>query len=198
MKIVVIDYKRGNVRSVLYALERLGYSGVLSADPDEIAAADRVIFPGVGAAGKAMEHLRQSGLDEVIRSLSQPVLGICLGMQLLCEYSEENDTDCLGIIPGKVQLFQSTNGEKVPHMGWNSIQLKDGGWVSDSLQDAFVYFVHSYYVPSGPFTVAETNYTLPYSAVLRKDNFFATQFHPEKSGSVGEQILKDFLTQKLV
>ncbi len=194
--IAVIDYNAGNVRSVLYALERIGVEAVLTSDHDEIAAAEKVIFPGVGAAGTTMQFLREQGLDELIRSLKQPVLGVCLGMQLLCEYSEEDDnTPCLGIIPQAVKRFLPQKGEKVPHMGWNTLRLNDDSWLSPELEGQYTYFVHSYYVEKGPYTVAESDYVHPFSAVLRKDNFFATQFHPEKSGSVGEQILKDFLAQ---
>ena len=194
--IAVIDYNAGNVRSVLYALGRIGVEAVLTSNHDEIAAAEKVIFPGVGAAGTTMQFLRKQGLDELIRSLKQPVLGVCLGMQLLCEYSEENDnTPCLGIIPQAVKRFLPQKGEKVPHMGWNTLRLNNGSWLSPELEGQYTYFVHSYYVEKGPYTVAESDYVHPFSAVLRKDNFFATQFHPEKSGSVGEQILKDFLAQ---
>lgn len=194
--IAVIDYNAGNVRSVLYALERIGVEAVLTADHQEIAAAEKVIFPGVGAAGTTMQFLREQGLDELIRSLKQPVLGVCLGMQLLCESSEEdNNTPCLGIIPQAVKRFIPQAGEKVPHMGWNTLRLKSNSWLSPELDGQYAYFVHSYYVEQGPYTVAETDHVHPFSAVLRKDNFYATQFHPEKSGSVGEQILKDFLAQ---
>jgi len=153
-----------------------------------------VIFPGVGAAGTTMAFLRQKGLDELIPSLTQPVLGVCLGMQLLCDYSEEDDhTPCLGIIPQAVKRFQPQRGEKVPHMGWNTLRLHENSWLSAELEGQHAYFVHSYYVELGPYTVAETDYIHPFSAVLQKDNFYATQFHPEKSGSVGERILLDFL-----
>ena len=194
--VAVIDYNAGNVRSVLYALERIGVEAVLTSDHEQIKAAEKVIFPGVGAAGTTMRFLREQGLDELIRSLTQPVLGVCLGMQLLCEYSEEdNNTPCLGIIPQAVKRFIPTNGEKVPHMGWNILRLNEETWLSPNLEGQYTYFVHSYYVETGLYTVAESDYVHPFSAVLRKDNFFATQFHPEKSGSVGEQILKDFLAQ---
>lgn len=194
--IAVIDYNAGNVRSVLYALERIGVDAVLTADHQQIVAAEKVIFPGVGAAGTTMRFLHEQGLDDLIRSLRQPVLGVCLGMQLLCEYSEEdNHTPCLGIIPQAVKRFQPQQNEKVPHMGWNTLRLRDNSWLSPELEGQYAYFVHSYYVENGPYTVAESDYVHPFSAVLRKDNFFATQFHPEKSGSVGEQILKDFIAQ---
>lgn len=193
MKIAIINYNAGNVRSVLFAMERLGFEAELTDDHAVIRAADKVIFPGVGEASSTMSYLRERGLDELIRSLTQPVLGICLGMQLLCDYSEENDTECLGIIPQHVRRFQPKNGEKVPHMGWNALQLADNSWLSPELNGAYTYFVHSYYVEQGEYTAATTGYCQTFTSVLRKDNFFATQFHPEKSGSVGEQILKDFL-----
>lgn len=193
--VAVIDYNAGNVRSVLYALERIGVEAVLTADHEEIAVAEKVIFPGVGAAGSTMRFLREEGLDQLIPSLTQPVLGVCLGMQLLCEHSEEDDTPCLGIIPQKVKRFQPQKGEKVPHMGWNTLRLLEGSWLRPELDGQYTYFVHSYYVEPGPYTVCETDYIHPFSAVLRKDNFYATQFHPEKSGGVGELILQDFIRQ---
>ncbi len=193
MKLAVIQYNAGNIRSVLYALDRLGVQAMLTADPEVIRQADKVIFPGVGEASTTMRYLKDQGLDELIRSLQQPVLGICLGMQLLCEYSEENDTECLGIIPQNVRLFRPLSGEKVPHMGWNTLNLSPDSWLSPSLEGQYVYFVHSYYVEPGPYTAASTQYIEPFSSVVRKDNFFATQFHPEKSGKVGERILADFI-----
>lgn len=193
MSVAIINYNAGNVQSVLFAMERLGIDAVLTDDHARIRAADKVIFPGVGEANTTMSYLRNKGLDELIRSLTQPVLGICLGMQLLCDYSEENDTECLGIIPQHVRLFQPVNGEKVPHMGWNSLQLEKDTWLSPGLQGEYTYFVHSYYVEKGPYTAATTDYCRPFTSVLRKANFYATQFHPEKSGKVGEQILRDFL-----
>ncbi len=194
MSVAIINYNAGNVRSVLFAMERLDIDAILTDDHDKIRSADKVIFPGVGEASTTMKYLREKGLDELIRSLTQPVLGICLGMQLLCDHSEENDTPCLGIIPQKVRLFQPENGEKVPHMGWNQIQRTEGSWFSPGLEEEFAYFVHSYYVEKGPYTAALTNYVLPFSCALKKDNFYATQFHPEKSSKVGEQVLRDFLT----
>lgn len=191
--IAVIDYNAGNVRSVLYALERLGVQAVLSGDPNVIRSADKVIFPGVGEASTTMAFLKQRGLDELIRSLTQPVLGICLGMQLLCDYSEENDTPCLGIIPQRVRRFQPINGEKVPHTGWNSLYSVKPGILEADIEGQYVYFVHSYYVEEGSHTIALSNYTLPFSAALQRDNFYATQFHPEKSGKAGEKIIKGFL-----
>ncbi|HMQ61547.1 MAG TPA: imidazole glycerol phosphate synthase subunit HisH [Flavilitoribacter sp.] len=193
MNLAVIQYNAGNIRSVLFALDRLGVKADLTGDPDRIRRADKVIFPGVGEANTTMRFLREKGLDEVIRSLRQPVLGICLGMQLLCDHSEENDTECLGIIPQHVRLFRPQSGEKVPHMGWNTLELSPDSWLGSDLQDQFVYFVHSYYVEPGPYTAASTHYVQPFSSVVRKDNFYATQFHPEKSGKVGEAILRTFL-----
>ena len=193
MSVAIIDYNAGNVRSVLFAMERLGIEAQLTDDHEQIRRADKVIFPGVGEANTTMRYLREKGLDEVIRSLTQPVLGICLGMQLLCAYSEENDTTCLGLIPQRVKLFKPADGEKVPHMGWNSLQPTGNGIFSKDLEGEFVYFVHSYYVEEGPHTTSTTDYIHPFSSGVQKDNFYATQFHPEKSGKVGEQILKNFL-----
>jgi len=193
MKVAIIDYNAGNVRSVLFAMERIGVDAVLTSDHEQIREAQKVIFPGVGEASTTMAYLKDHGLDELIRGLRQPVLGICLGMQLLCEYSEENDTPCLGIIPQNVVRFRPHHGEKVPHMGWNSISNLSNGLFDAALEEQFVYFVHSYYVEMGPYTTAVTNYAQPFSAALQKDNFYATQFHPEKSGKIGEKILKNFL-----
>ena len=193
MNIVIIDYNAGNVRSVQFALHRLGVEAQLTGDAAAIQQADKVIFPGVGEANTTMAFLRERGLDEVIRRLKQPVLGICLGMQLLCQHSEENDTDCLGIIPQDVLRFRPQAGEKIPHMGWNSIRDLDNGIFDPELEEEYVYFVHSYYVESGPYTIATTDYVQPFSAALHKDNFYATQFHPEKSGNVGAKILEHFL-----
>lgn len=191
--VAIIDYNAGNVQSVLFAMERLGVNTILTGDPERIRHAEKVIFPGVGEASTTMAFLRERGLDELIRSLTQPVLGICLGMQLLCSHSEENDTPCLGIIPQEVRRFRPQHGEKVPHMGWNSLRIRHNGLLTPELEGQYVYFVHSYYVEDGPFTTAVSDYTLPFSAALQKDNFFATQFHPEKSGAVGEQIIRNFL-----
>ena len=194
METIIIDYGAGNVFSVATALERLGVRSVLTSDPDVIRRAERVIFPGVGQAGQAMERLVRTGLDEVIPRLTVPVLGICLGMQLMCRHSEEGDAECLGIFDTEVKRFiPHRHEDKVPHMGWNTItQVKDGLFTAQ-LENKFVYFVHSYYVPVNEYTAATTNYILPFSASLHKDNFYATQFHPEKSGSVGEVILRNFL-----
>ena len=191
--IVIIDYKCGNIQSVLFAMKRLGVKAQLSADPELIRNANKVIFPGVGEASTTMAYLKEKGLNDVIKSLQQPVLGICLGMHLLCNYSEENNTLCLGVIPQNVKRFDPTKKYKVPHMGWNNIFGLKGGLFKSNLENQYAYFVHSYYVEQGAFTTALTNYVLPFSAALQKDNFYATQFHPEKSGSVGEQILKNFI-----
>lgn len=193
--IAVIDYNAGNIRSVLYALERIGVDHVLTSDHDVIRTADKVIFPGVGAAESTMKHLNETGLTELIRSLKQPVFGICVGMQLLCSHSEEGDVPCIGVFPEKVRLFRPDNGDKVPHMGWNNVKLTAANdWVSDAVDGEYCYYVHSYYVEAGPDTVATTEYAgQTYAAMLRKDNFYAAQFHPEKSATVGERIIRDFL-----
>ncbi len=194
MKVAVIDYNAGNVQSVLFALQRIGVEAILTNDANKIHSADKVIFPGVGEANSTMYFLKNNNIDEVIVNLRQPVLGICLGMQLLCDYSEEGDTNCLGIIPLKVKKFVPQKAEqKVPHMGWNTIQVSDSLLFDESHEKNHVYFVHSYYVEKGPFTIATCDYILPFSAAIQKDNFYATQFHPEKSGSVGESILKNFI-----
>ncbi|MEO0731586.1 MAG: imidazole glycerol phosphate synthase subunit HisH [Bacteroidota bacterium] len=195
MMVAVIDYNAGNIRSVLYALERIGVEHVLTSDHAVIRTADKVIFPGVGAAASTMAHLNETGLTEVIRSLTQPVFGICVGMQLLCSHSEEGNVPCIGVFPEKVKLFQPTNGDKVPHMGWNNVRLNENNdWVNHEVNDGYCYYVHSYYVEPGVHTVATTEYCgIEYAAMLRKDNFFAAQFHPEKSALVGELILRDFL-----
>lgn len=191
----VIDYNAGNIRSVLYALERLDVDHVLTADPAAIRSADRVIFPGVGAAASTMAHLNRTGLSDVIRSLTQPVFGVCVGMQLLCAHSEEGDVDCLGIFPERVRRFVPGPGAKVPHVGWNTVHLTAANdWVRPATDGEYCYYVHGYYVEPGPYTVATTDYAgVTYAAMLRRDNFFAAQFHPEKSALVGAGILEDFL-----
>lgn len=195
MEVAIIKYNAGNIYSVDYALKRLGINPVITADAETLRKADKVIFPGVGEAFTTMKHLRQTGLDQVIRQLTQPVLGICLGMQLMCRYSEEGNADCLGIFDAEVKRFvPGRHEDKVPHMGWNTLTNVKSRLLPDELENKFVYFVHSYYVPVNEYTAATTEYILPFSAALHKDNFYATQFHPEKSGSVGEIILKNFLT----
>lgn len=197
MKIVIIKYNAGNIRSVTNALARLGYEAQITADPQIIREADKVIFPGVGEASTTMAYLRKTGLDKVITNLKQPVLGICLGMQLMCSYSEEGGVDCLGIFDEQVKKFQlpEANSEniKIPHMGWNKISNVQSPLFDNSLEGEYVYFVHSFYVAMGQHTATTTNYIHPYSSALQKDNFYATQFHPEKSGLVGERILANFL-----
>ncbi|MFK5878427.1 MAG: imidazole glycerol phosphate synthase subunit HisH [Flavobacteriaceae bacterium] len=191
MKIVIIDYGAGNVRSVQFALERLGYSAICSNDAEVIKSADKVIFPGVGEAQSAMAEIREFGLDKVIPKLKQPVLGICLGMQLMCKYSEENDTECLNIFPVDVLKFDEQN--KVPQIGWNVINHLKGDLFKNVNADSYVYYVHSYYVPKNEFAIALTNYGIQYAGAIQKDNFYACQFHPEKSSAIGEQILKNFI-----
>ena len=191
MKIVIINYGAGNIQSIMFAIERLGYKAVLSNNPDEIKAADKVIFPGVGEASYAMKMLQESGLDTLIPTLKQPVLGICLGMQLMCNYSEEGDTEGLGIFDVDVVKFSSK--VKVPQMGWNNIYNLKSDLFSGIAENEYMYLVHSFYAPLCAETIATTNYELEYSSALENDNFYGTQFHPEKSGDVGEQILGNFL-----
>lgn len=194
MKVAVVKYNAGNIHSVDCALKRLGIEAVITADKEALRSADKVIFPGVGEAETTMNHLKANGMDELIKNLRQPVLGICLGMQLMCRYSEEGTVDCLGIFDTEVKRFVPQKHEdKVPHMGWNTIGKTNSGLFKGFAQEEFVYFVHSFYVPVSEFTAAETDYILPFSAALHKDNFYATQFHPEKSGAVGERILRNFL-----
>ena len=230
MDIAVIDYGGGNIFSVVHALKRLGANPILTDKAEIIQKADKVVFPGQGEASSSMQNLRQKGLDEVIRNLRQPILGICIGQQLMCSHSEEGDVDCLGIFDVPVlRLRPKDHTLKVPHMGWNCLRLtqdeglrvkaaikreqsdacinyaereqarcaasrvKDNGLFKGFEGGEYVYFVHSYYVPECPWTIATSDYSLPLSAALHRDNFYATQFHPEKSGKVGEQILKNFL-----
>lgn len=194
MKVAIVKYNAGNVCSVDYALRRLGVEACLTADAEELRKADKVIFPGVGEAGTTMAYLRASGLDGVIRSLRQPVLGICLGMQLMCSHSEEGNAQGLGIFDVDVRRFQPRQHEdKIPHMGWNTLSDLKGSLFEGLGEEEYVYFVHSYFVPVCEGTAAVTHYIHPFSAALQKDNFYATQFHPEKSGRVGEQILRNFL-----
>lgn len=189
----VIQYNAGNIQSVRYALSRVGAECTVTDDPALIRGADRVIFPGVGEASTAMAYLRERGLDDVIRSLTQPVLGICLGMQLMCAHSEENDATCLGIFGEKVRRFEPQQAEKVPQIGWNTLTDAQSPLLNGLGDTPFVYFVHSYYADLGPHTIAKTDYIHPYSSALRHANFYGVQFHPEKSAAVGERILKNFL-----
>lgn len=194
MEVAIVKYNAGNIYSVDYALKRLGITPVVTADPEQLQKADKVIFPGVGEAFTTMQYLRETGLDRVICSLRQPVLGICLGMQLMCRFSEEGNTPCLGIFDTEVKLFHPQKHEdKVPHMGWNTLTNVKSKLFDDGLENKFVYFVHSFYVLVNEHTAAVTDYIQPFSAALNKANFYATQFHPEKSGKVGEAILKNFL-----
>ena len=194
MKVAVVKYNAGNIRSVDYALKRLGVEAVITADKEELQSADKVIFPGVGEAETTMNHLKATGLDKLIKNLRQPVFGICLGMQLMCRYSEEGEVDCLNIFDVDVKRFVPQKHEdKVPHMGWNTIGKTNSKLFEGFTKEEFVYFVHSFYVPVCDFTAATTDYIHPFSAALHKDNFYATQFHPEKSGKTGEKILTNFL-----
>ncbi|HMI64433.1 MAG TPA: imidazole glycerol phosphate synthase subunit HisH [Cyclobacteriaceae bacterium] len=189
----MIKYNAGNIQSVRYALERLGVDFLVTDDPEEIRRADKVIFPGVGEASTTMAFLRQKKMDQLIVNLKQPVLGICLGMQLMCRHSDENNTTCLGIFGETVRKFTPADDLKVPHIGWNSL-LRVSGWLSKELENQFVYFVHSYFVPLNEHTVAQTEYGSPFSAAMKKDNFYAVQFHPEKSAAAGERVLQSFLS----
>ncbi len=194
MKVAIVKYNAGNIRSVDCALRRLGVEAHVTADKEWLQSADKVIFPGVGEAETTMKHLRATGLDGLIKDLRQPVLGICLGMQLMCRHSEEGNVDCLRIFDADVKRFvPQRHEEKVPHMGWNTVGKLNSPLFQGVRDGEFVYFVHSFYVPEGEFTAATTDYILPFSAALHKDNFYATQFHPEKSGDTGEKILRNFL-----
>ncbi|MCG6189260.1 imidazole glycerol phosphate synthase subunit HisH [Maribellus maritimus] len=197
MNIVIIKYNAGNIESVNNALNRLNVNAEITAEPEKIRNADKVIFPGVGEASTTMNYLKKRGLDKLIVSLKQPVLGICLGLQLMCSHSEENDVECLGIFEEKVKRFIPNPGEefitKVPHMGWNSISNLKSSLFTNDTENQYVYFVHSYYASIGEHTAATCNYIVPFSAALQKNNFYATQFHPEKSGTIGAKILENFL-----
>jgi glutamine amidotransferase len=195
MKIVIVKYNAGNIQSVLFALERIGVQAEVTDDIEKLRSADKVIFPGVGEASTAMEYLKARNLDQVIKDLKQPVFGVCLGMQLMCTYSEENDTDCLGIFEEKVLRFDGTGTNlKVPQMGWNNIYNLKSPLMKNVNENTYCYFVHSYYASIGNHTIATTDYTKPFSAALNKNNFYGVQFHTEKSADSGEQILKNFIT----
>ncbi len=191
--IAIIDYKMGNIRSVENALRRLGAEWVLTDDPAVIAKADKVILPGVGHAGEAMANLRERNLPQVIKNLRHPVLGICVGMQVMCRHTAEGDADCLGIFDARVRRFEDSPEYKVPHMGWSRISNLESKLFKGIDSGAYVYFVHSYYVPLCPDTIATSRHGLMFSAALKYENFYGTQFHPEKSGDVGEHIIRNFL-----
>ena len=200
MNLAIIKYNAGNVQSVLYALQRLGVNAIVTDKHEEIIAADKVIFPGVGNAYSAMQYLKGTGLDKLIVSLKQPVLGICLGLQLLCNFSEEGNTQCLGVFDTEVKKFDTSSFQntnlvpvKIPHMGWNNIYQLSSPLLAGVNENSYMYFVHSYYAELSPQTIATTDYIIPYSAALRKNNFYGVQFHTEKSAAVGEQILSNFL-----
>ncbi|NER13746.1 imidazole glycerol phosphate synthase subunit HisH [Leptobacterium flavescens] len=191
MKIVIIDYGAGNIQSIKFAIQRLGYQATLSSDPEEIKAADKVIFPGVGEASSAMQKLRATGLDKLIPHLKQPVLGICLGMQLMCNYSEEGNTEGLGIYD--IDVVKFTGVAKVPQIGWNQITELNSPLFEGIDEKEHMYLVHSFYAPKNENTVAVTDYETEYASALQRDNFYGVQFHPEKSGEAGARILKNFL-----
>jgi len=193
MSTVIVKYNAGNIQSVLYALERIGQEAIVTDDAEQIRKAGKVIFPGVGEASTAMEYLKERKLDVLLKSLRQPVLGICLGMQLMCSHSEENDTECLGIFEERVKKFSGREGLKVPQIGWNNIYDLKTPLFEGVKENSFCYFVHGYYASFGKHTIATTSYGMSYSSGLHRDNFYGVQFHPEKSAAVGERILKNFL-----
>ncbi|NNV54509.1 imidazole glycerol phosphate synthase subunit HisH [Limnovirga soli] len=194
-RLVIVKYNAGNIQSVLYALERIGVEALVTDDHAQIKAADKVIFPGVGEASSAMRYLNERGLSDVLKQLTQPVLGICLGMQLMCRHSEENDTTCLGIFDEPVKQFKPLDATiKVPQIGWNNIYQLKTNLFAHLKEESYCYFVHGYYAATGGHTIATTDYVHPYSAALHKNNFYGVQFHPEKSATVGEQILKNFIS----
>ena len=196
MKLSIVKYNAGNIQSVLFALERLGVEATVTDDVEELQSSDKVIFPGVGEASTAMNYLRERRLDEVIKNLQQPVLGVCLGMQLMCAHSDENDTTCLGIFNEPVKRFSVVplqEGFKIPQVGWNKIYDVKSELMND-VNGSYCYFVHSYYAALGEHTIATTNYIQPYSAALHRDNFYGVQFHPEKSAEAGAKILSNFIS----
>ena len=194
MNLAIIKYNAGNIQSVLNALERLGVQAEVTDNAEKIKTADKVIFPGVGEASSAMKSLQQNHLDEIIRELKQPVLGICVGMQLLCSHSEENDTDCLGIVPVQVKKFKVQNSKlKVPQVGWNTIYNLQSPLFKNIANNSYIYNVHSYYAEDSEYTIAKCNYGIAYAAAIQKDNFYGVQFHTEKSAETGDNIIQNFL-----
>ncbi len=201
MNLAIIKYNAGNIQSVLNALERLGFKAEVTDDPEQIKAADKIIFPGVGAASSAMQSLQQNNLDRVIKDLKQPVLGICVGMQLLCKHSEESDTECLNIVPVQVKKFVSPSPSeeglgaslKIPQVGWNTIYDLQTSLFNRIPNNSYIYNVHSYYAEDSPYTIAKCNYGISYAAAIRKDNFYGVQFHTEKSATTGDKIIQNFL-----
>ncbi|MBS6268236.1 MAG: imidazole glycerol phosphate synthase subunit HisH [Tannerella sp.] len=195
MKVAIVKYNAGNIYSVDCALRRVGVEAEITDNKEILMSADKIIFPGVGEAASTMRYLKKNNLDSLIKDLKQPVLGICIGMQLMCRHSEEGDVDCLNIFDVDVKRFHTESTEyKIPHMGWNTVRNVDMRVFPQNIENRYVYFVHSYYVPICEYTTAETEYILPFSAALHKDNFYASQFHIEKSGAVGEDIFNHFLS----
>ncbi|MDX1902814.1 MAG: imidazole glycerol phosphate synthase subunit HisH [Thermonemataceae bacterium] len=193
MQVAIVKYNAGNVQSVIYALERLNIKAILTDREEELKTADKIIFPGVGEASSAMRFLKEKNLDCVLKNLQKPVLGICLGLQLLCQHSEENNTDCLGVFEVNVRKFEASADFKVPHVGWNTISKLESPLFEGIDEKSYVYYVHSFYAETSIHSIAQTDYIHPFSAALHKDNFYAVQFHPEKSGDIGEKILYNFL-----
>lgn len=197
MKISIVKYNAGNIQSVLFALQRIGVEAIVTDSMDEILSSDKVIFPGVGEASSAMKYLKEEGLDKLIKNLKQPVLGICLGMQLMCKFSEENDTECLGIFDLNVKRFPLSE-LKVPQIGWNNVYSLKSPILNGIAENEYMYFVHSFYAEKCAESIALTNYGIEYSSAIQKDNFFAVQFHPEKSGEAGQKILENFINLPLL
>lgn len=192
MNVAIIKYNAGNIQSVLFALERIGINAIVTDDKEQILSANKIIFPGVGEASTAMDYLKQRSLDKVIAAAKQPLLGICLGMQLLCNYSEENNTDCIGVFNANVKRFKSDD-LKIPQIGWNNIHIKENALFKNVAEESYCYFVHSYYAEINDSTIATTNYGIEFSSALNKGNFYGVQFHPEKSAAAGEQIIQNFI-----
>lgn len=194
MNVAIVDYGVGNIKSIQHSLDRIGVNHTYTMDKEEIISAEKVVFPGVGDASYAMKQLKNQNLDKLIPNLKQPFLGICLGMQLMCNYSDEGDTSCLGIINTSVKKFNSNNN-KIPQIGWNNIKNLKTDLFKGITENEFMYFVHTYFVPKSTYTISESSYGLNYSSAINKDNFYGTQFHPEKSGLIGEKIIKNFISE---